>query len=1104
MTERLDFEIQLRTEAAQRGAAALNTTLNATGKDMGKAMAASAKAGIAEAQAAAERASAAARRGAAPASAIPSAFGGVVQGARVARGGAPDLSGLRAIPASAWSQASAERSAVPWMQPGAKRTATPASETVKVSADTAPATGAWQRLRRLFGGGVDTPVRVDTKGAESSLSGLQRLALGVGSAMATISAGREILETGMAFQRVQTTLNAATGNATLAAAEFDYVRDVSSRLGLSLRTTAEDYSKFAAATKGTAIEGRATHAVFEGMASASAVLNLRADQVSLSLKALQQMVSKGKVSSEELNQQLGDHLPGALQIASRAMGVTTAQLAKMMADGKLHADAFLPRFAEQLQREFGPGAAAAANSLRANLNRAGNAWDELKNRVFSGGFEAALSSQMQRLTTILGSPEAMAAATSLGEGIGSAISMAGSAFAFVIEHADAVKAALVGLGAVGAAATMSSLATSAMGLAAALGPVGIAAAAVVGGLYYFRDAAIDLGGEQVALKDLILGAWDAISDGVATASDEVVGWVRTKWGAIQAYFGEMGVNLTGFAAGAISAWTATMRGIWDVVKATVSDIGGAFSSLGTAVKLSLSGNFSEAGQALARGFSASATFEAAEKAGASAAAAYRAGMATGDVRGAVGEYLSTAWLAGDSLTGGALSGTASAVADRARQRANQRQEQERKDAEARTAREAQARTDRERRDREHGEWLNRQRPGAAVNDNGKKGGSGSGDTAARQLEGLRARNAELQGLNGAYQQGERAVTAITAAYEAEKAVLALGTKATAAQKDEARRLAVANRELEDANKRLLEAMKKVEESKKKADNLISSYGIERQELEALSAVYRSGNDDIEQRVAQLAREKELREKIRDLTADDAARVRAEAAKTAEQAAQTERDKKNYEYMKRYYDGIADAAVSAFNSVRDGSKSASEGVRDFAKAVSDLAMQQFVMAPLKNALSSLASGLGGSLGLGSANAAGGGGQQDGGVLGSALKSAGSWIGNGIGSLFGGGATPAVAGARAGGGPVLGGSNYRVNEMGGRPEWFVAPLDGRVLTDAQMRGTAGGGSGGGARSGGGAPINIVWNISTPNPTAFRESQAQMMARTRDMVAGAGRYR
>jgi hypothetical protein len=90
------------------------------------------------------------------------------------------------------------------------------------------------------------------------------------------------------------------------------------------------------------------------------------------------MLSKGKVQAEELRGQLGERIPGAFQIAARAMGMTTSELDKFMSEGKLMAEEFLPKFSEQLKREFAGGVDAARESVTSNLNRMNNSWLELK------------------------------------------------------------------------------------------------------------------------------------------------------------------------------------------------------------------------------------------------------------------------------------------------------------------------------------------------------------------------------------------------------------------------------------------------------------------------------------------------------------------------------------------------------------------------------------------------------------------------------------------------------------------------------------------------------------------------------------------------------
>jgi tape measure domain-containing protein len=87
------------------------------------------------------------------------------------------------------------------------------------------------------------------------------------------------------------------------------------------------------------------------------------------MRALTQMISKGKVSAEELRGQLGERLPGAFKIASDAMGVTTAELSKMLETGEVITEDFLPRFSAAMQEHFAGGAESAADTASAAIER---------------------------------------------------------------------------------------------------------------------------------------------------------------------------------------------------------------------------------------------------------------------------------------------------------------------------------------------------------------------------------------------------------------------------------------------------------------------------------------------------------------------------------------------------------------------------------------------------------------------------------------------------------------------------------------------------------------------------------------------------------------
>ena len=202
-----------------------------------------------------------------------------------------------------------------------------------------------------------------------------------------------------------------------AAANMEFVRNTVSRLGLDLNATGDSFVKFAAATKGTNMQGAETQKIFTAVAEAATVMHLNAQQVSMTFMALEQMVSKGTVSMEELRRQLGNHLPGAFEIAARSMDMTTQQLNDLVSSGKLLTEDFLPKFADQIRKEFGGSVEDASASAQASLNRLETAWLDLKRTVADSGLGKAAQGQLNILTDgINGVIEAMQRAKREGAG----------------------------------------------------------------------------------------------------------------------------------------------------------------------------------------------------------------------------------------------------------------------------------------------------------------------------------------------------------------------------------------------------------------------------------------------------------------------------------------------------------------------------------------------------------------------------------------------------------------------------------------------------------------------------------------------------------------
>lgn len=306
------------------------------------------------------------------------------------------------------------------------------SMAVQAAAVTAASSAAATALARISAASQQTAPAMRTTGiaaAETQASLLALTRVGVGAFLGSqvvqsaTSAGRAMFEASAAGERLRMTLNFASGGNGVR--ELEYVTQLSNRLGLQLGSTAKAYASFAAAAKGTALEGQHTRDVFEAISKASAVMGLSADQSAGALLALQQMVSKGTVQAEELRGQLGERLPGAFQVAAKAMGVTTAELGKMLEQGQVISDDFLPKFARALNEHLGSAADKAADRLDASVNRFTTAWERLKRSAGDSGASQALASGVQAATNDLNAvSEAFDNAKKAGDGMFTAFAKA--------------------------------------------------------------------------------------------------------------------------------------------------------------------------------------------------------------------------------------------------------------------------------------------------------------------------------------------------------------------------------------------------------------------------------------------------------------------------------------------------------------------------------------------------------------------------------------------------------------------------------------------------------------------------------------------------------
>ena len=340
----------------------------------------------------------------------------------------------------------------------------------------------------------------DTRGALATLSnglGLSKAAM-LAFAAAVAFGGQACLEAALQADRLSKAYTTITGSSSAAQQQLSYLYDVSNRLGLQFQSTAESAKTFFAAGKGSSLE-KDMNGIFEAVASAGAALALSQDDMQGAFLALGQMISKGKVQAEELRGQLGERLPGAFQLAAKAMGMTTAQLDKFMADGKLTAEDLLPKLAKVMQEEFGAAAEAAAYGLQGQMNRLSTEWTRLKATILDSDSVASVFGTLaEGMKSLADNGEIVAAV--VGKGLQWAAWSAG-VYAF-IKSISGLVAVFQTLKTLAGAVSFAGIFKAAGPVAAALGLVAVA----IGSVTTEQDSGEDIGRRYASVTSDIAAA----------------------------------------------------------------------------------------------------------------------------------------------------------------------------------------------------------------------------------------------------------------------------------------------------------------------------------------------------------------------------------------------------------------------------------------------------------------------------------------------------------------------------------------------------------------------------------------------------------------------
>ena len=195
-----------------------------------------------------------------------------------------------------------------------------------------------------------------------------------GGALALTTLVRSLKQTALAVERNRIALKNVTDGVVDFNRAQKFLSTTARTYGQDLIALTQGYVGFSAAARQANVPIEDQEKIFEAVSKACATYGLSAERTGLVTLALSQMMSKGKISSEELRRQMGEHLPIAYMAMARASGLTTAQFEKMMAKGAILSKDILPKFADELNKA----------TASADFDNFVTSWTKLKNEFAIG------------------------------------------------------------------------------------------------------------------------------------------------------------------------------------------------------------------------------------------------------------------------------------------------------------------------------------------------------------------------------------------------------------------------------------------------------------------------------------------------------------------------------------------------------------------------------------------------------------------------------------------------------------------------------------------------------------------------------------------------
>lgn len=223
--------------------------------------------------------------------------------------------------------------------------------------------------------------------------------------------------------------------------------------------------------------------------------------------AITQMAGKSVIQMEELRQQLGEHMPTAMQLMARSMGLTVAQLSKVVATGTLDARSSLKKLADEMERTYGGASYRMMQSFSGQMSQLKTNLQLLATDTGGNAFFSVIKDDLRDINEFLKSNDAKVYAQQFGQALANVAINLKNSLKYVWEYRDALLSIIKTAGGIYVVSKLSQLFSAFSGYAVgSLKNLKNSITEVRWGLTAIQDSFVGLKTGQSVFTSLQIGA----------------------------------------------------------------------------------------------------------------------------------------------------------------------------------------------------------------------------------------------------------------------------------------------------------------------------------------------------------------------------------------------------------------------------------------------------------------------------------------------------------------------------------------------------------------------------------------------------------------------